>query len=1261
MVAMGSLNMEWTSSVVEGGADGPLVGVQCKGKDADYGGVVTEAELKREVEKSKGFRPEIREFILITTAPEDGAIQEAARLLEQKIRAEGRNLAISVWGWGRLQQEISRFPEAVKAFHPDASPFTDQILDETNEIKQLLRSQSGTQAGALAGTEQRLLRAIESLRPQIAPDTAAVPSPLDKFLNDQIDTYRELILNDRPSTAIELLTRLRDQVWNEASARIKFRILSNLGAAHHRLGHYDTAADLFLEAFPLNPDDPASIANEIAALLIKGRNTEAYALAADAFAKHPEDTRISLQRLQARVPGESIETVWQSLSDSARDEPEILIYRIVAMREAENPQWYGVARDAVRGHPDNQRLRTLDAEGVLERILKADPGAIGVAGQGIPTSTEITAAAETIERSWRQSLDKETPPVGAFAHNAALLRNILGDSSGAARLLDAALGSGFASEETKRLRISLFRKEGRVAEAIALADTLPDSNQTKIIRADLRAQTEPSKVRAILANRDTFGERRDIVAASLAVIESFIIEGNFAGALNEAERLQSTLPDDPQSPLAIYQAKSARGDKDAGEALDEAIELVSEETDFPTRFLVCEALAQAQRFDDVVDLLTGVTATTFDSPALRALVAAAANADRRTGLRELLGKVPEDVLALPFYRSAKVALAVRTGDIRTVEKEIRGYLSVRPRNLNMHLQLLYSLFRQDKLEELRRETARPASEFDGTPEDFLKLAQFKDDFGDWKEAHDLAYRTLLRHRAKPSVNMGYVGVFLRGGHSTALEVSPSTVAADTAVGLVHEDGTKAFYVIESDEALRPTLDYLAPNHRIAELLLGQPLDAEIVLPDETKAKITWIKPKVLHALHQILENFKNLFPDAEGLERVRLKTDEPVALEPILERVRERHDAVEAVSRFYDSGTLPLALLARSLGSDPVDAFLGLVANGHEIRVCDGTQAERDKAFATIAQNNARGCVVDAVTLHIIRRLHLEDPVEAVCGPIGIVERTALMIRDKIHELRKRLDQTDMAIFYREGQYYRDETPPEQKRTALATLEEDQKWLSEAAVILPAEGTADPSPEWRAVIQRFGSEFLDETRAAQSSNRLLLREDQLLRVLAQLKFGIGATWLQPVLMKAVSNDKMSKEAYLRAIVGLIDSRLVFISIDANLLVQALAGAEGASLPDDFLKLASRLGGQKADLQSHINVALRSVAETWFDTRFSPTLRQAVVGRLLENLSKERPPDHLTIIIEMFLQFGRNVLRDSSFIRYIRDWLRWHFIPVPAGT
>lgn len=104
------------------------VGVQCKGKDAGYGRPITESELRAEVEKSRNFIPALSDFYLITTAPTDAAIQTVARKITQEWELEGKPLSVYVWGWGELEVRISEHHRALMAFHPDATPFTNQII-----------------------------------------------------------------------------------------------------------------------------------------------------------------------------------------------------------------------------------------------------------------------------------------------------------------------------------------------------------------------------------------------------------------------------------------------------------------------------------------------------------------------------------------------------------------------------------------------------------------------------------------------------------------------------------------------------------------------------------------------------------------------------------------------------------------------------------------------------------------------------------------------------------------------------------------------------------------------------------------------------------------------------------------------------------------------------------------------------------------------------------------------------------------------------
>jgi hypothetical protein len=85
-----------------------------------------------------------------------------------------------------------------------------------------------------------------------------------------------------------------------------------------------------------------------------------------------------------------------------------------------------------------------------------------------------------------------------------------------------------------------------------------------------------------------------------------------------------------------------------------------------------------------------------------------------------------------------------------------------------------------------------------------------------------------------------------------------------AVGLLREEKQLTVYVIEPDPALRPSPTHLPPDHGLAKLLLGHPVGDEIELPDHSKATIVWIKPKELHALHVVLEEFNNHFAGGGG-------------------------------------------------------------------------------------------------------------------------------------------------------------------------------------------------------------------------------------------------------------------------------------------------------------------------------------------------------------------------------------------------------------
>jgi hypothetical protein len=93
-------------------------GVQCKGKDANYGAEATVAELKNEIQKADRFNPPLQKWIFATTAPADVKLQEAARLISEERAKRGR-FSVTVLGWEDIQSLLASHPEVLEQFYPE--------------------------------------------------------------------------------------------------------------------------------------------------------------------------------------------------------------------------------------------------------------------------------------------------------------------------------------------------------------------------------------------------------------------------------------------------------------------------------------------------------------------------------------------------------------------------------------------------------------------------------------------------------------------------------------------------------------------------------------------------------------------------------------------------------------------------------------------------------------------------------------------------------------------------------------------------------------------------------------------------------------------------------------------------------------------------------------------------------------------------------------------------------------------------------------
>lgn len=118
-------------------------GVQCKGKEGQYGAKPTQDEIDKEIAKAELFEPALKHWVYATTAPVDATLQEAARKKSYERAKEGR-FTVSVLGWGEIERLLCEHKQVLREFYPDHGFNYSELLEnirslpQSSELRELL-------------------------------------------------------------------------------------------------------------------------------------------------------------------------------------------------------------------------------------------------------------------------------------------------------------------------------------------------------------------------------------------------------------------------------------------------------------------------------------------------------------------------------------------------------------------------------------------------------------------------------------------------------------------------------------------------------------------------------------------------------------------------------------------------------------------------------------------------------------------------------------------------------------------------------------------------------------------------------------------------------------------------------------------------------------------------------------------------------------------------------------------------------------------
>ena len=110
-------------------------GVQCKGKNIQYGKEPTLEELQTELGKAQAFDPPLSHWVFATTAPVDSVIQQAARQISSERKQKGR-FTVSVLGWDAILDLLCEHKQVLAEFYPGLGVDFPELLKNLHAMPQ---------------------------------------------------------------------------------------------------------------------------------------------------------------------------------------------------------------------------------------------------------------------------------------------------------------------------------------------------------------------------------------------------------------------------------------------------------------------------------------------------------------------------------------------------------------------------------------------------------------------------------------------------------------------------------------------------------------------------------------------------------------------------------------------------------------------------------------------------------------------------------------------------------------------------------------------------------------------------------------------------------------------------------------------------------------------------------------------------------------------------------------------------------------------
>jgi tetratricopeptide (TPR) repeat protein len=1126
------------------------VGVQCKHFNKTP---FTLSVVLHEVDAADKAGLSIGLLIFATTAASDSTVVKQVSDLNQSRRQRGE-FAVSVHFWGDICGHIRMHPEVGRVFIPGFPGGTILAIEETTaktlEVVQDFAT-SNQQFQASAG--EQLLEIKTLLRAQTiatrAPD--ADGHETDPGVVASLDFIRDRLNEGRSQDALKLLEQLGDpERFRDEFSR--FRWQTNRAAVDLMEGRYESAAERFLAAFKLAPDNEKASANRVHAQLLLKQFDAARKACDEGLAKFPGSIILHALMLHA------LHQLGQPDPESAlpaaiRDADELLFARArLRSRSGDYEGAVELSRRCIAAKPDSIEAERAFLADALSWATEEPVAALH--GQIAPRQREaLVEAVALFEPIERTLASIQTDLLSAeLTNNIAIALHLLGHDSRSFTVAEQALARHPLSEGLLRIRLRQLDDQNDVAAIRALTDSQLQQLPPAVV----------AQLAEISANRGQVAWHAHVMAVAETVIaepdklrQLHVLKshaqwcsGDRAAAIEAAWSHVREQPSHVLGRIVLGHMLRRTGDHPGATAQANASLAALPAAGATLEVLqVAELFYTLKQFREAALLFSRVVTSPGRDELTYKLLVSLVSGDQRQRAQQLLDLMPAEARRAAEIRRLEVELARRTGDWPRMRDLLTLEVAERPTDAALAVGYAGALLRSGNNEQLRQ-ILEADPQFTGADvDDEVEFAKYQAHAGLADRAIHRLFTVFRRHPSSAKV-AGFFLMQMMMSATRPLVEPPLTAGPGGAVYL--RSATDSWWVaIDTEHVVGDSWpEIVSPQSEVARSLAGHRVGDLVQVrrgmgtQEAHVAGLGTLLGFAAEKAHALIASAAN--PHGP-IWSVRLIGDDgKVDIDTLLRAGKERRERVEVALSMYRQHPFPLCALAHMLGTEVETLLLDWPSQDTNLFVGFGTDEELQASRGALRVAGTR-YVLDHLTLvELVRHGALEAVVRLLGKPL-LPQTIYEAAVNSLHLAETSITRPSAVVGEQDGRLTHTPVPASYHDARARLLRKVLAAIDTHCDLTPVMGPVVVGEEHTRLAKVLDHATHDAVYLCLERNAVLLSEDSALRLLVASVGVRSALGTQAVLVEACDRGFLARDSYADIVSRKLSAGHDFVSVRAE--------------------------------------------------------------------------------------------------------------------